>query len=221
MAIAKPPIVSAAEWAEAQKSADPAGGGRRGGAGDLDRRPQTHADGARRAELFVRGPDGKLSLADLFEGRKQLILYRFFFEEGVDGWPDAGCSGCSSWVDGVADLNLLHARDITFAMASPAPQSNLRAYAERMGWTDIPWYTIRSESFTEDFDATEWFALNMFLRDGDDIYRTYCLKHGPMVSQIGSVASLFSLTPYGEPGRRRRGPGRVAAGGILVLAPAA
>jgi Bacterial protein of unknown function (DUF899) len=72
------------------------------------------------------GPDGQRSLPELFDGRSQLILYRFFFEEGVDGWPDAGCAGCSSVADGIPDLGLLHARDITFAMASPAPQANLR-----------------------------------------------------------------------------------------------
>src|SRR4029453_6503599 len=88
------------------------------------------------------GPDGPRSLPELFDGRSQLILYRFFFEEGVDGWPDPGCAGCSSVADGIADLGLLHARDITFAMASPAPQANLRRYADRMGWTDVPWYTI-------------------------------------------------------------------------------
>ena len=81
------------------------------------------------------GPAGERSLAELFDGRSQLILYRFFFEDGVDGWPDAGCVGCSSWADGIGQLGLLHARDITLAMASPAPQENLRRYAERMGWT--------------------------------------------------------------------------------------
>lgn len=197
MTIAKPPIVSAAEWAEAQHS--------------LAQQEEAVAEklqalvAARKRMPMVRverdysfdGPDGELSLIDLFQGRRQLILYRFFFDEGVAGWPDAGCVGCSSWADGVADLNLLHARDITFAMASTAPQSTLRAYAERMGWTDIPWYTIRTESFTEDFGAKDWFALNVFLRDGNDIYRTYYLQHGTMVSHIGSVASLYSLTPYG------------------------
>ncbi len=143
------------------------------------------------------GPDGERSLLELFDGRSQLILYRFFFEEGVGGWPSAGCVGCSSWADGVADLGLLHARDITFAMASPAPQPALRAYAERMGWTDLPWYAIRTDSFTADCDAQEWFALNVFLRDGDDVYRTYFLQNGGMVSRIGSVSSLLDLTPYG------------------------
>ena len=148
-------------------------------------------------DYFFEGPDGRRTLDELFDGHSQLILYRFFFEEGVGGWPEAGCVGCSSFADGVADLGLLHARDITFAMASPAPQANLRAYAERMGWRDIPWYTICSDDFTTDFGVDEWFGLNVFLRDGDDVYRTYFLQHGPMVQTIGSVWSLFALTPYG------------------------
>ena len=94
------------------------------------------------------GPDGRRSLLELFEGRSQLILYRFFFEEGVGGWPDAGCVGCSSFADGIPRLGLLHSRDITFAMASPAPQANLQRYAHRMGWTGVPWYTIRTERFS-------------------------------------------------------------------------
>jgi predicted dithiol-disulfide oxidoreductase (DUF899 family) len=143
------------------------------------------------------GPGGERSLAELFEGRNQLILYRFFFEDGVDGWPGAGCPGCSSFADGIPELGLLHARDITFAMVSPAPQATLRAYAERMSWTDVPWYTILTEAFSPDFGVDEWFGLNVFLRDGNDVYRTYFLQHGPMVQTIGSVWSLFALTPYG------------------------
>jgi predicted dithiol-disulfide oxidoreductase (DUF899 family) len=82
-------------------------------------------------------------------------------------------------------------------MASPAPQENLRRYAERMGWTHIPWYTIRTERFSADFGTEEWFGLNVFLRDGNDVYRTYFLQHGAMVRTVGSVATLISLTPYG------------------------
>ena len=48
-----------------------------------------------------------------------------------------------------------------------------------------------------DFGVDEWFGLNVFLRDGDDVYRTYFLQHGPMVQSIGSVWTVFSLTPYG------------------------
>ena len=155
----------------------------------------------------------------MFDGRRQLILYRFFFEEGVDGWPDAGCPGCSSFADGIPELGLLHARDITFAMASPAPQANLRRYAERMGWTDVPWYTIRTERFSADFGVDEWFGLNVFLRDGDDVYRTYFLQHGPMVQKIGSVWSMFSLTPVRRAVRRRGRARGLAAGAVFVLVP--
>lgn len=197
MAIAKPPVVSPEEWREALNS--------------LTRQEEAVAEqidelaAARKRMPMVRverdysfeGPDGEVSLLDLFEGRGQLILYRFFFEEGVGGWPDAGCVGCSSWADGVGDLGLVHARDVTFAMASPAPQSALRTYAERMGWTDLPWYTIRTDSFTEDFGTVEWFALNIFLRDGDNVYRTYFLQQPTIVSNTGSVTSLLNLTPYG------------------------
>jgi predicted dithiol-disulfide oxidoreductase (DUF899 family) len=148
-------------------------------------------------DYAFEGPDGRRSLPDLFDGRRQLILYRFFFEEGVPGWPDAGCVGCSSVADGLADLRHLHARDITFAMASSAPQANIRRYAERMGWTDVPWYTIGTERFSPDFGVDEWFGLNVFLRDADEVYRTYFLQHGRMVQCIGSIWTLAGLTPYG------------------------
>ena len=145
--LARPPVVSQSEWDAALTSL-------------LERERNVAAAmhelaAARKRMPMVRverdyafeGPDGRLSLPELFDGRSQLILYRFFFEEGVDGWPDAGCVGCSSFADGIPELGLLHSRDITFAMASPAPQANLQRYAERMGWTDVPWYTICTERF--------------------------------------------------------------------------
>jgi predicted dithiol-disulfide oxidoreductase (DUF899 family) len=119
------------------------------------------------------GRDGRRSLPKLFDGRS------------------------SSFADGIPEFGLLHSRDITFAMVSPAPQANLQRYAERMGWTGVPWYTIRSERFSADFGVDEWFGFNVFLRDGEDVYRTYFLQHGAMVQFIGSLWSLWSLTPYG------------------------
>jgi predicted dithiol-disulfide oxidoreductase (DUF899 family) len=200
MPIAQPPIVSQSDWEAARMAL-------------LEREQAVAAAmhelaAARKRMPMVRverdyafaGPDGECSLLDLFEGRKQLILYRFFFDEGVAGWPDAGCVGCSSFADGIPQLGLLHARDITFAMASGAPQPNLRRYAERMGWTHVPWYTIRSDSFSADFGVDEWFGFNVFLRDGDTLYRTYFLQHGAMVQWLGSLWSLWSLTPYGGQG---------------------
>jgi predicted dithiol-disulfide oxidoreductase (DUF899 family) len=197
MAPARPPAVSQTEWdaalaaiTEREKLVSRA---MHGLAAARKHMPMVRVE----RDYEFEGPDGRRSLSELFDGRSQLILYRFFFEEGVDGWPEAGCPGCSSFADGIPELGLLHARDITFAMASPAPQENLRRYAERMGWIDVPWYTIRTERFSADFGVDEWFGLNVFLRDGDNVYRTYFLQHGEMVQSIGSVWSLISLTPYG------------------------
>ena len=197
MTLARPPVVSQAEWDQALAAMTER---------EVAVATAMHELAAARKRMpmvrvtndyLFEGPDGRRSLPELFDGRTQLILYRFYFEEGVGGWPEAGCVGCSSFADGVPELGLLHARDITFAMASPAPQANLRAYAERMGWTDVPWYTICTERFSADFGVDEWFGLNVFLRDGDDVYRTYFLQHGEAVQSIGSVWSLMSLTPYG------------------------
>lgn len=197
MSFARPPVVSQEEWdaalaVMAQREAE-LGQAMHELAAARKRMPMVRVE----REYEFEGPDGKLSLADLFEGRSQLILYRFYFEEGVGGWPDAGCVGCSSVGDSIGQLGLLHARDITFAMVSPAPQPNLRAYAQRMGWTHVPWYTILTERFSADFGVDEWFGFNVFLRDGDEIFRTYFLQDGQMVRNIGSVWSLFSLAPYG------------------------
>ena len=117
------------------------------------------------------GPDGPVSLADLFDGRRQLIVYRFFFEPGVKNWPERGCPGCSFVADQVAHLAHLNARDTTLVFASRAPQAEIARLKDRMGW-DIPWYTITDE-FDADFDVAEWHGTNAFLRDGGEIFRTY------------------------------------------------
>src|SRR5580692_9900511 len=70
------------------------------------------------------GPNGKVSLLDLFEGRRQLILYRAFFEPGVFGWPAHACRGCSLGADQIGHLAHLNARDTTLAYASRAPQKD-------------------------------------------------------------------------------------------------
>ena len=76
-------------------------------------------------EYEFEGPDGPASLADLFAGRQQLVVYRFFFEPGVHGWPDGGCPGCSFVADQVAHLAHLNARDTTLVFASRAPQPDI------------------------------------------------------------------------------------------------
>src|ERR1700739_2272529 len=87
------------------------------------------------------GAKGKASLLDLFEGRRQLIVYRAFFEPGVYGWPDHACRGCSFVADQVAHLAHLNARDTTLAFASRAPQPDIERLNKRMEWA-IPCYKI-------------------------------------------------------------------------------
>ena len=93
------------------------------------------------------GPGGTASLADVFDGRRQLIVYRAFFEPGVFGWPDHACRGCSMVADQVAHLAHLNARDTTLVFASRASQADIGRLKARMGWT-MPWVTI-----TDAFDG--------------------------------------------------------------------
>jgi predicted dithiol-disulfide oxidoreductase (DUF899 family) len=151
-------------------------------------------------EYRFEGPDGSLSLPELFAGRRQLILYHFMFAPGVDGWPTAGCPGCSFFVDQIGNLAHLHARDVSFVLVSRAPLANIEAYRQRMGWT-IPWYSSAENEFNVDFGLTtdqgETFGLSVFLRDGDKVFRTY-FTAGRGVEALGSTWTFLDLTPLGR-----------------------
>jgi len=146
------------------------------------------------------GPRGKASLQDLFEGRRQLTLYHFMFAPGAHGWPDAGCPGCSMFADQVGHLSHLHARDVSFAMVSLAPLEKIEAYRKRMRWT-MPWYSSAGTDFNADFGITtpeeERHGLSIFLRDGEEVYRTY-FTTARGVEPLGSVWTFLDLTPYGR-----------------------
>jgi predicted dithiol-disulfide oxidoreductase (DUF899 family) len=141
------------------------------------------------------GPDGPVTLVDLFEGRRQLIVYRFFFEPGVAGWPEHGCGGCSFLADQVAHLSHLNARDTTLAFASRAPQPDIERWKARMGWT-MPWYTI-TDDFDADFGVDEWHGTNAFIRDGDRIFRTYFVN-GRGDEAMGSTWAYLDVTALGR-----------------------
>jgi predicted dithiol-disulfide oxidoreductase (DUF899 family) len=124
------------------------------------------------------GPDGRMSLLDLFEGRRQLIVYRAFLDPGVHGWPEHGCVGCSLMADHIPDLAHLNARDTTLVYASRGSQQDIARIKERMGWT-VPWYTMVAEAgaaFDVDFDVDEWHGTNAFIRDSDRVFRTYFIN---------------------------------------------
>src|SRR5262245_2587249 len=121
------------------------------------------------------GPKGKASLLDLFEDRRQLIVYRAFFEPGVSRWPEYACIGCSMVADQAAHPAHLNARDTSLAFVSRAPQADIARLKARMGWELIPWYTI-TDDFDKDFGVDEWHGTNAFICDGDRVFRTYFIN---------------------------------------------
>jgi predicted dithiol-disulfide oxidoreductase (DUF899 family) len=137
------------------------------------------------------GPDGVVTFTDLFEGRRQLIVYHFWFPP--DGDP---CGGCSMFTDQVSELAHLNARDVTFAIVSRAPQAQIEQLKRRMGW-EMPWYTVIGEEFQRALGTSEYFALNVFLRDGDRAFLTYTTT-GRGVEALGSVWTFLDLTPLGR-----------------------
>ena len=190
-----PPIVSEQEWQEARDALL------------VKEKEHTHARDALAAErrrmprmlvekeYELEGPDGRVSLLDVFEGRRQLIIYRFFYEPDVSGWPEKGCPGCSMMADKTAHLAHLNARDTMFAHVSRAPQADIERLKEKMGW-DIPWYTV-IDDFDKDFGVGEWHGTNVFLRVGDRIYRTY-LVDGRGDEALGSPFSYLDIAPLGR-----------------------
>jgi predicted dithiol-disulfide oxidoreductase (DUF899 family) len=147
-------------------------------------------------EYEFDGPDGALSLLDLFDGRRQLIVYRAFFEPGVRGWPEHACIGCSMVADQVAHPAHLAERDTSLAFVSRAPQAEIARLKERMGWEPIPWYTLTDE-FDADFDVGEWHGTNAFIRDGDRVFRTYFIDaRGD--EAMGSTWSYLDITALGR-----------------------
>lgn len=149
------------------------------------------------------GPNGELSLLDMFEGRRQLIVYRAFYAPDVTTYPKAGgsfperaCAGCSFLADQVAHPAHLNARDTTLAYVSRAPQTEIQNLKKRMGWDLIPWYTL-TDDFDKDFGVDQWHGHNAFIRDGDKIFRTYFIDaRGD--EAIGTTWSFLDMTALGR-----------------------
>jgi predicted dithiol-disulfide oxidoreductase (DUF899 family) len=195
-----PKIVPRAEWQRARNKLlvkEKAETRRRDAlAAERRRLPMVRVD---KDYVFV-GPNGKVRLPELFDGRRQLVLYHFMFAPDVSGWPSAGCPGCSMFIDNVGHLAHLHARDTSFALVSRAPLAKIKTYQKRMGWK-VPWFSSAGSDFNVDFGVTtnegETFGLSVFLRDGDDVFHTY-FSAGRGVEALGPVWTFLDLTPFGR-----------------------
>ena len=197
--ISFPKIVGQAEWQKArdallvkEKAATHA---RDALAAERRRLPMVRID----KEYVFAGPKGKMSLLNLFEGRRQLILYHFMFAPPVSGWPDAGCVGCSMVTDQFGHLAHFHARDTSFCLVSRAPLKNIEKFKKRMGWT-YPWYSSDGSDFNVDFGLTtdkyEKYGLSVFIHDDEDVYRTY-FTDGRGVEGL-NIWTFLDLTPLGR-----------------------
>jgi predicted dithiol-disulfide oxidoreductase (DUF899 family) len=163
-------------------------------------------------EYTFEGTEGKQTLADLFEGRKQLIVYHFMFDPE---W-DKGCSGCTGFVDALGDLSMLNDRNTNFVLISRAPLEKLLKYGSERGW-DRPWYSSFGSDFNYDFHVTldpavappeynfrpapqiegEEHGISVFFRDGEDIYHTYS-TYARGTENTTDTYRLLDLTPYGR-----------------------
>ncbi len=198
-----PPVVSAQEWQqardallveekEATRVLDRIAARRR-------RLPMVEFDAT--GYLFD-SPDGPRTLLDLFCGRNQLVVYQF-----MDNGPDDFCPGCTHFTNGVVDLEALADAGVSWVTVSNMPLAQIEAYKEKMGWT-MPFVSSRGTSFAADCGSQDGFALSVFLRDGDHVYRTYSTTRCGPADVCPEHPRPDSLRTSGGVGRL---PGRVAA----------
>jgi predicted dithiol-disulfide oxidoreductase (DUF899 family) len=169
--------------------------------------------------------EGKKTLAELFDGRDQLLVYHFMFGPTVEGWPETGCPGCSFTADSL-DGAVVHlpARGVTFVAVSSAPLENLQAYKQRMRWS-FPWvsqggdgdFNLDFSVFTEeerragtgfnfgtpkhageiDVRRDELHGLSAFAREDGAVYHTYS-TYDRGTDALNSTWQLLDRTPKGR-----------------------
>jgi predicted dithiol-disulfide oxidoreductase (DUF899 family) len=189
-------------------------------------------------DYAFHGPDGsELRLADLFEGRSQLVVYHFMWLYD----KDTGCASCSGFADQIGHLSHLKARDTTFACVSNAAIDKIEAFKARMGWT-FPWYSSLGSDFNYDFHVTfdesrapveynyrsrdelealglpldEWeqpfdlHGLSVFLRDGGRVFHTYS-TYARGTDTLGFISNFLDVTPLGRQEEWEEPAGRATA----------
>jgi predicted dithiol-disulfide oxidoreductase (DUF899 family) len=191
----RPPVVSTQQWQDARDALL------------VEEKELTHALdalAAKRRRLpmtalsadhrFVAPDDTEVGLAELFAGRRQLVVYHFMKAPGQNEL----CGGCATFTDNLAEHSRTHlaARDTRLVLMSPAPQRELEPLRTRMGWT-TPWYSTVGDDFYAELGQGGGFAVSVLLRDGDEYFRTYSTT-GRGVDRLRLDFNLLDLTPYGR-----------------------
>jgi predicted dithiol-disulfide oxidoreductase (DUF899 family) len=189
-------------------------------------------------EYVFEGPSGKARLIDMFDSRRQLIVYHFMFHPD---WEE-GCPMCTAWTDerSAGELSHLHSRDTSFVLVSRAPIDKIKAYKALKRWT-IPWYSSYGSDFNYDFHVTldnsvtpvvynyqtqaehrkkgaEYYfkdeqpielpGMSCFLRDGNRIFQTYS-TYGRGGESVGGAYYFLDLTALGRQEEWEEPKGRV------------
>jgi predicted dithiol-disulfide oxidoreductase (DUF899 family) len=192
--VAKPKVVSADEWAQARaellvaekavtRAEDAVAAQRR-------RLPMVRF----RSDYTFAAPSGPLSLRELFAERNQLLVYQF-----MDVGPDHVCPGCTWFTNNVPahGLEQLAEIGVSWATLSDMPLEQMRKVWEQRGWTSIPFASSRGTTFSADCGVGEGFMLSVFLRDGDEVYRTYTTAQRG-VDRLVFANTMQDLLPYGR-----------------------
>ncbi len=141
----------------------------------------------------LTGAQGRVPLIDVFEGRRQLVVY---YHMWYDGKPaEDQCEGCTFFNGQVSEISYLHARDVTYATFSQGPYEEAAAYRRFMGY-EMPWYSAQESAGA--LLAGRWFGMIVaYLRDGDRVYETYWAS-GRAPEVMTPAYGLLDMTVYGR-----------------------
>lgn len=145
-------------------------------------------------EYTLIGADGPVRLAEVFAGRSQLIVYNHMWSPGAE-WQ---CPGCTGFTSQFTRLEFLESYDARFVIVTSGPIDEALAYKRKVG-NQMDWYSSSESSFAADVDAPPGagFGVNVFLRDGDSVYRTWH-SNGRGTEQLSHSFGLIDILPWGR-----------------------
>lgn len=190
---ALPPVVDAATW---RSALDELRAREKAATRELDAiaAQRRRLPMVRMPDYTLIGPDGPVRLVDLFDGRSQLIVYNHMWNDGAQ-WQ---CGGCTGYTSQFTRLEFLDSYDAKFVIVTAGPIDEALAYRDRVG-NSMEWYSSSDSTFAADVDAAPGtgFAVNVFLRDGDTVYRTWH-TNGRGTEQLSHTFGLVDVLPWGR-----------------------